>query len=474
MKRAGRNDLCPCESGKKYKKCCLMKESIQTVTHLLLVKTSDELIPEILQYAVDKYGEEIFDEAWDEFGGDEQEICFEDSPYREMFIRWFLFLWIPDEYLTYEEDAIYPFPYTIGAQFLNKKRSRLDSLYAKYLEAALTDPLSFWQVEAVEPGRGIMARDLLLGRERFVEDVSSSHTLHKWDILLASTMTVDGVCVFNIVAPFSLPARVADHLLNEPYIDFDKLEESEALHKLFDHDYDLIWLYQDLRDELSNPLIPELCNTDGEAMVFTNSIYEFNPSDRPAIIKGMLRITEFECEPGKRKGTSHFTWIEQSAQQSLMENVTKGIIKVRIKYIETECNSTERDNMMRHKLESGLSGLVSHKKTSCKYPSDILSSGKAAVSGRRQAPDVLDLEDFPEEVQAGIKEQIDKMHMKWADTTVPALGNRTPREAVKEPEGKEMVIRLINDWENMQSRMKDHQFVFDFNKLRSSLELPPE
>jgi hypothetical protein len=474
MKRAGRNDPCLCGSGKKYKKCCFMKESIQTVTRLLLVKTSEELIPELLQYAVDKYGEELFDDAWDEFGGDEQEFCIEESPYREMFIRWLLFLWLPDEYLTDEEEMTYPSPDTIGAQFLHKKGSGLDSLSVKYLEAALRDPLSFWQVEAVEPGRGIMVRDLLLGRERFLEDVSSSHTVHMWDILLASTMTVDGVCVINIVAPFSLPAKISQCILNERYMDFEKMEESEAIHRLFDEDYDLIWLYQDLLDELSNPLIPELRNTDGEAMVFTTSLYEFNPSDRPAIIEGMSRITEFECEPGKRKDTSHFTWVGQSAKQSLMENITKGIIKVRKKYIETECNSTERDNLLRHNIDSVLAGLISHKKTSCKHPSDIGGSEKAVASGRRKAPEVLDLKDFPDEVQAGIKEQIDKMHLKWADTPVPALDNRTPREAIKEPEGKERVIRLINNWENMQSRMKEQQFVFDFNKLRSSLDLPPE
>lgn len=474
MKRAGRNDPCPCGSGKKYKKCCLMKESIQTVTRLLLVKASDELIPELLHYAVDKYGEEIFDDAWDEFRDGEKESHFEDSPYREMFIRWLLFLWIPDEYLGYEEDVIYPSPGAIGAQFLNKRRALLDSLSVKYLEAALTDPLSFWQIEAVEPGRGIMARDLILGRERFIEDVSASHSSHKWDILLASTMTVDGVCVFNIGAPFSLPARVADHILSEPYTDFEKTENKETIHKLYDYDYDLIWLYQDIIDELSNPSIPKLCNTDGEAMVFTNSVYEFNPSDRAAVVERMLRIAEFERDSEKRKNTFHFSWIEQSAKPSLMENVTKGSIKVRRKYIETECNSTERDNMLRQKLESVLSGWISHKRTSHKYPSEILRSGKALASGRKKAPDVLDLEDFPEEVQAGLKEQIEQMHMKWADMLVPALDNRTPREAVKDPEGKERVILLINDWENTQSRMKDRQFVFDFNKLRISLELPLE
>ena len=450
-----------------------MKESVQTVTRLLLMKTSDELIPEILKYALDKYGEEIFDEAWEEFIDDEQESCFDESPYSDMFVRWFLFLWIPDEYLIDEEDMIYPSPGTIGAQFLRNKRSRLDSLSVKYLEAALLDPLSFWQIEAVEPERGIMANDLILGRECFIEDVSAARSLHKWDILLANTMTVDGVYVLNIASPFSLPAKVAEHIQNELHMDFNTIEENEAILRLFDYDYDLIWLFLDMMDGLSNPPLPELCNTDGEAMVFTNSIYEFNPSARLSVVEGMSRITEFESAAGKKAGTSHFTWVEPSAKP-IMGNVAKGVIRVRKKYIETECNSKERDILLRHKLESVLAGSIKHKKTSCKYPSDILTSGKAAASGSKKAPPILNIEELPEEAQTGIREHIEKMHMDWADTPVPVLNNRTPREAVREPKGKEQVIRLINDWENMQSRMKDQQMVFDFNKLRKSLELQLE
>jgi hypothetical protein len=451
-----------------------MKESVQTITRLLLMKTSDELIPEMLKYATKSYGEEIFDEAWEEFNGDEQDCHFSESPYSEMFIRWLLFLWIPGEGLLDEEDMIYPSPDTIGAQFLRKKRSRLDSLSVKYLEAALTDPLSFWQVEAVEPGKGIMARDIILGRERFIEDVSAARSLHKWDILFASTMTVDGVCVFNIAAPFSLPAKMADHILREPYMDFDEKEEREAILMLFDFDYDLLWMFQDLMEELSNPPLPEMCNTDGEAMVFANSIYEFNPSDRSVVVEGMLKVTEFEYEPGKRKDSSRFTWTGESAQQPLMGNITKGDIKIRKKYIETECNSRERDAMLRRTLEGALAGLISHKKTSYKRPADIMSSRKAAAPVMGKEPRALNLEDLPEEARNGIKEHIDKMHMGWADTPVPALDNQTPREAVKNAEGKEQVIRLINDWENMQARGKEQQFAFDFNKLRRSLELPLE
>lgn len=474
MKKVERNSPCPCGSGKKYKKCCLMKESVQTVTRLLLMKTSEALIPEMLSYLAKSYPKEIIDEAWEEFIGDEQECNINESPYRDMFIRWLLFLWIPDEYLLDEEDMIYPSPGAVGAQFLREKRSRLDSLSVKYLEAALADPLSFWQVEAVEPGRGIMAVDMLLGRERFIEDVSAARSLHKWDIVLASTMTVDGVCVFNITSPFSLPAKVVDHILNKPYLNFGKMEVSEAIVRLFDLDYDLIWLFREMLDELSNPSLPKLSNTDGEAMVFASTLYEFNPSDRRRVVEGLSGIKEFECDPEKRTGTAHFTWIEPVKQPSPMENVTKGTINVRKKYIATECNSKERDILLCGKLESVLSGLIKHKKTAYRHPSDIMASGKAAAPGREKKPPFLDIADLPREAQIGIKEHMEKMHMRWADTAVPALDNRTPREAVKEPEGKKRVIRLINDWENMQSRMQEQQFVFDFNKLRNSLGIPLE
>jgi hypothetical protein len=34
--KTGRNDLCPCGSGKKYKNCCLGKKSATSVSQILL------------------------------------------------------------------------------------------------------------------------------------------------------------------------------------------------------------------------------------------------------------------------------------------------------------------------------------------------------------------------------------------------------------------------------------------------------
>lgn len=41
LSKVGRNDLCPCGSGKKYKKCCLDKETSAVESILRLVTTED-------------------------------------------------------------------------------------------------------------------------------------------------------------------------------------------------------------------------------------------------------------------------------------------------------------------------------------------------------------------------------------------------------------------------------------------------
>src|SRR6185295_683706 len=38
--KAGRNDTCPCGSGKKYKKCCLAKDQVQSQKGVLLASHS--------------------------------------------------------------------------------------------------------------------------------------------------------------------------------------------------------------------------------------------------------------------------------------------------------------------------------------------------------------------------------------------------------------------------------------------------
>lgn len=95
MAKIGRNAQHPCGSGKKYKKCCMMKRQSESLTRSLVHRKTDELIPQMLEYVKNQCPEDTLLDAWEDFCG--LETGFEDTPYKDLFIRWFLSLWIPEE-----------------------------------------------------------------------------------------------------------------------------------------------------------------------------------------------------------------------------------------------------------------------------------------------------------------------------------------------------------------------------------------
>lgn len=55
--QVGRNEPCPCGSGKKYKKCCGLKDAVSIT--VLLEKDAKELQNQIVDYAVSQFGDEL-------------------------------------------------------------------------------------------------------------------------------------------------------------------------------------------------------------------------------------------------------------------------------------------------------------------------------------------------------------------------------------------------------------------------------
>ena len=167
---------------------------------------------------------------------------------------------------------------------------------------------------------------------------------------------------------------------------------------------------------------------------------------------------------GDEDGEAEFAWVVEGKGKP-MENVAKGHITVGADYIETKCNSENRDKRLKERLIRNLREWIEYKITSHK-PLDL---DNLPESKEPEGSGLVDLAALPEEAREQVTGIIEQMHMGWADQSIPALQNRTPREAVKTPEGRERVIELINDWENLQLRMPNPQFQFDFNKLRREL-----
>lgn len=82
----GRNEPCPCGSGKKYKKCCGAKEAV-SITHVI-ENEIDDLQKKLLHFALDHYEEEVYqglDEYEEYFDIDDEERQF----YEFVYTVWF-------------------------------------------------------------------------------------------------------------------------------------------------------------------------------------------------------------------------------------------------------------------------------------------------------------------------------------------------------------------------------------------------
>jgi len=96
MSRLGRNDLCPCGSGKKYKKCCLVSAEDADFQYRRWRQIEANLIPRLTSFAFEVLGLEVVEEAWkDVHNHDESAADFDpESPMNMVFMPWFLFSWI--------------------------------------------------------------------------------------------------------------------------------------------------------------------------------------------------------------------------------------------------------------------------------------------------------------------------------------------------------------------------------------------
>ena len=78
-------------------------------------------------------------------------------------------------------------------------------------------------------------------------------------------------------------------------------------------------------------------------------------------------------------------------------------------------------------------------------------------------------QEMPEGIQQKITHEYKQKHYaNWADEPLPALGGKTPREAVRSAAGKEQVIKMLKDFEHGEAA---NDIPFDFSFLWDTLGL---
>jgi len=480
MKKAGRNDPCPCGSGKKYKKCCLANEiaPVASLTWLKMRRTEGELSPTLLKHADKFYGREALAEAWDEFS------LWRDVPIMDpgfqpeldnMFLPWFVYNWIPDNAEIKEAEHFPEMP--VAMHYLQTKASRLDTFQQRFIKEICSQPYSFFMVTDVDPGTSLTLRDLILGREITVHERQASATLPKASIIFTRIITMDDASIMVGCAPTAIPSTYHNY-----FIDF---RENMAKQRpnydqafLLLNDFELRTMYYELREELSNPALPQLRNTDGEEFQLTKLYYTLTCPPRQAMDALItLSLTEDpdgclqdgKCDEQGELFSLEFPWLKKgNPQHASWDNTVMGTIVIDGNLLTIDVNSQERADMIKREIESRLGNQASFRNAVIQSSEKMLEEIANRPPGVKSEQRNEDLLQGPE-VQETLKKMSEQHWQAWLDLSIPALKDQTPREAVKTVTGRERLEALLWQFEVQSESLQS--FRPDIKALRQELGL---
>jgi hypothetical protein len=429
------------------------------------------------------FGDSVLD-AWADFNQDDEPVSLSKIPHEiSIFSPYVLFEWNPER--PARRSAEKPRGGMVVQAYLKKAANSLSALEHLILEQAIARPVSFYEIVRVHPGRSAVLRDVLIGEETEIEEHSGSEMMRPGDVVYAQIWNLPEVATLGRLAPIPIPPdrkveiiKLRAQLQRKIKKQNRKLTAAADLTRYTD---EIRTVYLDIRDALST--LPKLQNTDGEP--FLSHKLHFNTQsaqsafDAVAPLAGGVTkeelLEEAERNPEGSLQSIEFAWIKKgNKMHHAWENTVLGHLKIFGKTLVVEVNSANRARRIREEIEKRLGSQAVHVGTETETPEQILKQAKQRKA-QRGAHEEIDQDDLlrDPEIHRQIEAEVQKEVEGWVRTKVPALGGRTPLQAVADPDGREMVEALLQGWERQNEVPGSASIVRpDINALRRLLNLP--
>lgn len=432
MEPTGRNDPCPCGSGKKYKKCCLLKLPAGPSENAIRSK----LVAKLIVMSRDRFRSEV-ERAYDSYWEESDPEALLEAEALEIadanFLEWVIHDWRieSDGNKTMVEICLETVP-TLAAEekiVLHKMRDSVLSLY---------------EVVEVYPDEGLLLDDLLLGGRFRVKEKLGTRTLKRWDIFAARLYFMDGAYVIggNL---YAYPVREKEAIrrtFKSLHKDYKKQCPDGTLRevlKLNGHWFNYIW-----RDLVEHPFRPEIVNKSGDPFVLSTALFEIR--NEAGVLAGLKGIGDIEED---ERGVYH--WLDEGTGDAM--RTLLGTIRIKQGNLSLECVS-------RRRLESGKALLLARLGDSIAHKADTFQDPWQAIKALPPKRQKMK-SGIPREVEQKLyHEYMRKHYEKWIHENIPALNGKTPLEAVKTRAGKEKVLNLLKQFENSEERRKAEDGVY--------------
>jgi hypothetical protein len=451
--KAGRNEPCPCGSGKKYKKCCMQTQEIKENAERSLREKILEFSREPLFKAEFEEARKVFLEGREPDEGDEV-----------MFIDWFI-----------HDYRLKDYGKSIIELFYIEKNPFLAPVEKEILEGWQDTALRVYEVTGIERDRGIHIRDLFDNNEIFVNDIRSSRRMTKWDIGALRVIKTLGKLYLSGAACLLPATRRADMIQfgKESFLGF-KMEKPEAT-------------WQDFFKERGHTFInfafmkaaqtPKIVTPEGDPILFTKAIYKVTDYDKA--VNALYEIPDLEIVESDQ-GEIHFKLVTEIKDHYIHEGSIKfetslvseagdpqhrsmGDLTINNKQLILDCLSEKRLELGKEMLKT-LGDSIEFISESKQHPD---------LSGRKNKVEKSKIQqnDIDEPVREMLRKKfLEDHYRRWVDMPIGSLGGMTPREASKTQEGKKKLKEVLKVVENAEERRhKAGELSYDVNKLREVL-----
>jgi hypothetical protein len=458
-KKVGPNEPCPCGSGRKFKKCCRAPGAMGPEggpPHTTLDRASAF---RKLDSFVDKLWEEEEDDAFEEFWGRFLER--EDE--------------LPPGFLAMSRDVQetwFEFDYRLenGSRIIDEflRQAALSPGERAFLTAMQTSSMRFYEVTEIKPGSSMTLRDLIEGTVVTVSERSASRTVSRHDCLAARVIPrgCSGRPEME-VGMLGLPSLYRDQILDSlrqqrsQFVREHPGESVDEFYRLLPPIFHEAWLAS-----IFEPAVPQLANTDGEAVVITR--VSFHVKDEPALRHA---LDEAESDGLTRVGDHAWRWSGASASGGL---VLLASFELGSAVLTLEANSVERGARARELVERLAGAAIGHRGTTHEdLRRQVVESVRARAlrqddEAESPAPAALD----PDLQEALVLQHQATHYRAWVDEPVPALDGQTPRAAARLRPLRPRVEDLIHGLEGMYERaLKDGGPAYDPSWMWAELGL---
>lgn len=370
--------------------------------------------------------------------------------------------------------------------FVAKKHKTLEHKEIEYLQALRNSYMGVYEVVTIEVDKCITLRDIIDSKAApiIVREKKATHCLAKWDLIGARIVTLAD---FNVLAggALILTREAAEKATAEISMITEIMMSPSSLHrfkkmgvinpelmikKMWAKEIIGQWFHTTI--EKFKP--KTFYNTDGhkinpytleytlkkpqkEIIEILNNLGELHPFDIEDCKHAWIWVGKKNNKRGVDKGDNalivetYLTNVDDARQYSIFAE-----LRLYDKKLEVDINSKERANILRNYIEFYLANQVQ----------DPIAMQHNLRSEESHASESATLELSREETQEIVNTFINEHYAKWLDSCLPALDNKTPRQAANNPVSRRKVIDLIKDM-SRDRLLKENNY--DFRKLFTAL-----